>query len=85
VTRAGLTAAQRNALLVLAEYNTPVSSYSSGLSQVQLAALARKGLVFRFMGLGSIAMPRTAIKWSISELGRTALAATDAPSQKGSE
>lgn len=44
-----------------------------GLHMGILHSLEKKGLVHARYGLGSIAMPHTAIKWAMTDAGRTAL------------
>lgn len=45
-----------------------------GLHMGTLAALERKKLVTAERGLGSMAMPRSATKWRLTDAGRAALA-----------
>ena len=57
-----LTKAQSAALQRMKE--TPRSSaYTMKVSMATLEALERKGLAKAFRGLGSMAFPKTAIKW----------------------
>lgn len=46
-----------------------------GLSMATLGALERKGLVHAKRGLGSMAFPHTAIKWSLTTAGVAAIQA----------
>lgn len=50
------------------------SSYDLRATLGTLCALERRGLVSARRGLGSIAMPRTSIKWMVTKAGRAALA-----------
>lgn len=51
----------------------PRSSYP-GLHMGVLNSLSLKGLAKAKFGLGSIAMPHTAVKWSLTDEGRAILA-----------
>lgn len=54
------------------ERNGEQSAYPH-LNMGILASLERKDLVSAKRGLGSMATPRTAIKWNITDTGRAAL------------
>jgi hypothetical protein len=77
VTRAGLTAAQRALLEEVSKVTSHGAHLPAGPTRDRLRAA---GLIIGFrtrIGHGK--------SWYITPAGRTALAATDAPSQKGSE
>jgi hypothetical protein len=66
-----LSGKQRQHLMVLAGGER--CAYP-GLHMGTLEAMERRGLVQARRGLGSIAMPHTAIKWWLTPAGRAALA-----------
>lgn len=67
-----LSSKQRQTLIVLRDGERERCAYP-GLHMGTLASLEAKGLVVSKRGLGSIAMPHTAIKWRITDSGRAAL------------
>lgn len=66
-----LTKAQRETLAAL-EKVAERGAYP-GLSLGTLGALERRGLAKAKAGIGSMAMPHTAIRWSITPAGRAAI------------
>jgi hypothetical protein len=68
-----LTEKQKEHLKVLCDGSGPRSAYRNSLHMGILKSLEDKGLVRAWRGLGSIAMPHTAIKWSITDAGRAIL------------
>lgn len=73
-TRAQLTKLQAEALRTIADAQVGTrSAYGMQLSLGTLSQLEQKGMVRSTRGLGSIAMPHTAIKWALTETGRQAL------------
>ena len=69
-----LTNRQAEALIKLRD-GGPRCAYP-GLHLGTLNALSLRGLVSAQYGVGSIAMPHTSIKWTITDAGRTALQAS---------
>lgn len=67
----GLSNRQAEALIKLRDHG-PRTAYP-GISLGTLNSLSLRKLVSGTYGLGSMAMPHTSIKWSITELGRAAL------------
>lgn len=67
-----LTKAQIGVLVDLS-VASPRGAYP-GLNMATLAALERRGLVSHVTGAGSSYSPKTAIRWSITDAGRRALA-----------
>jgi hypothetical protein len=68
-----LTNMQAEALIKLRDHG-PRSAYP-GLHLGTLWSLAKRELVSESYGIGSMAMPHTCIKWSITPTGRAALEA----------
>ena len=68
-----LTEKQITHLRLLNTVGGPRGAYSNGLHMGILSSLERKGLVRAWRGLGSMASPRTHVKWNITDAGRDAL------------
>ena len=70
-----LTTKQREALATMALLGRAENSYTLRVGLNTLNSLALKKLVSVSYPVGSIAMPRTAIKWWINDAGRAAIVA----------
>jgi hypothetical protein len=69
-----LSIKQREALARMALLGKPAGSYELKIGLNTLNSLALKKLVSAAYGLGSVSMPHTNIRWSITDAGRAALA-----------